>query len=213
MSVFRQLLIANAMNGGGNPLAIPLTLTAAAADSTVTLNAYGPSTQADLSGLQYRVGISGDWLPYLLGSTLTLAAIGDAVQFRNTKDTLSTGTAAKYVQFAMTGSIAASGNLMSMLNGRADCPSYCFVRLFKDCVSLVQAPSLPSSTLGIYSYSTLFGGCSALDRIEVNFTEWGLWTYSWVSGVAAAGTFVKPAALPEEIGNNRIPTGWTVVNK
>ena len=79
MSVFRQLLIANAMAGGGEPLSIPLTLTAAAADSTVTLNAYGPSTQADLSGLQYRVGISGDWLPYQLGSTLTLAAIGDAV--------------------------------------------------------------------------------------------------------------------------------------
>ena len=59
-------------------------------------------------------------------------------------------------------------------------------------------------------------GCSSLSKIEVNFTSWGniaTATQTWVSGVAASGTFIKPAALPEEYGPNRIPSGWTVVNK
>ena len=58
-------------------------------------------------------------------------------------------------------------------------------------------------------------GCASLSKIEVNFTSWGniaTATQNWVSGVAASGTFIKPSALPEEYGPNRIPTGWTVVN-
>jgi hypothetical protein len=29
---------------------------------------------------------------------------------------------------------------------------------------------------------------------------------------SSGGTFYKPAVLPLEIGNNRIPSRWTVVN-
>ena len=267
---------------------LPLTLTAEQANSTVKLTATGSPT---VSGLHYRLGKSGLWIPYTIGYTITLAHIGDCVQFGNSADTLSS-SGQDYVQFVMTGSLAGSGNIQSMLNWSASCPDFCFFNLFVLCSSLTSAPELPSIQLGNYcyrqmflqssitampellatvigegSYRNMFGrcyalagavnlpaqsftnacyetllqqtaiteihiqatgifanncmngmlnGCASLSKIEVNFTSWGsiaTATQNWVDGVAADGTFIKPSALPEEYGVNRIPTGWTVVNK
>ena len=234
MSGRRTLMIASAAASGAS--SVPLTLTAASAGSTVTLNKKGLPT---VSGLQYRVGTSGDWSPYTVGTSLTLAAVGDAVQFRNTQDTLSS-TTSQYVKFAMTGSVAASGNIMSMLNWREDCPQYCFAIMFSGCTALTQAPALPATTLTINCYYYMFNGCSsltqapalpattltsgcyyymfsgctALTEIEVSLSAWKeTCTSYWLANVSEVGTFIKPAALPEEYGADRIPTGWTVVNK
>ena len=57
---------------------LPLTLTAQQANSTVKLTATGSPT---VSGLHYRLGKSGLWIPYTIGYTITLAHIGDCVQF------------------------------------------------------------------------------------------------------------------------------------
>ena len=286
MSGRRTLMIASAAASGAS--SVPLTLTAASAGSTVTLNKKGLPT---VSGLQYRVGTSGDWSPYTVGTSLTLAAVGDAVQFRNTQDTLSS-TTSQYVKFAMTGSVAASGNIMSMLNWREDCPQYCFAIMFSGCTALTQAPALPATTLGEGCYNSMFygctaltqapalpattltnscyanmfsgctaltqapalpattltincyyymfngcssltqapalpattltsgcyyymfSGCTALTEIEVSLSAWKeTCTSYWLANVSEVGTFIKPAALPEEYGADRIPTGWTVVNK
>ena len=267
---------------------LPLTLTAEQANSTVKLTATGSPT---VSGLHYRLGKSGLWIPYTIGDTITLANVGDCVQFWNSATTLSNYTNS-YVQFVMTGSLAGSGNIQSMLNWSASCPDFCFFNLFVLCSSLTSAPELPSLQLGNYCcrqmfressitampelpatvlgqsvYDTMFFrcyslagtvmlpamlftngcyssmlrqtaiteiniaassglttnsmlnmlyGCASLSKIEVNFTSWGsiaTATQDWVNGVAADGTFIKPSALPEEYGVNRIPTGWTVVNK
>ena len=276
-----------------NPLGIsvneilPLTFTALSAGSTVTLNANGSPT---VSGLHYRLGKSGTWLSYTPGSTITLAAVGDSAQFWNSESALS-NSSSNYVQFAMTGQIAAKGNIQSLLNWSESCPNYCFYQMFYNCGPLVSAPDLPAMQLGDYCYSGMFratsitalpdlpaktlkfacynllayqcqnmvsapmiagitpatscmanafngsgitaahirlqtltdyaltltfSGCSALNRIEVDFTSWGniaTATQNWVQNVAESGTFIKPAALPEEYGVDRIPTGWTVVNK
>ena len=63
--------------------------------------------------------------------------------------------------------------------------------------------------------TNMFKGCSNLSSIEVDWTSWpsGSCADNWVSGVAANGIFKKPAALPTEFGTNRIPSGWTVINK
>ena len=251
-----------------NPLGItvnenlPLTLTAEQANSTVKLTASGSPT---VSGLHYRLGKSGTWLSYTIGDTITLTNTGDCVQFWNSENTLSTASANR-VTFALTGQIAARGNIQSLLNYSDTAPQYCVYRLFFQSTALTSAPDMPALNLarscysGMYngctglvnppkvlpakvlniecyyamfaycsgfstapvikaetlaqdSLSATFGGCSSLSRIEVNFTSWSKVTSSWVSGVAASGTFVKPSALPEEYGTNRIPTGWTVVNK
>ena len=74
----------------------------------------------------------------------------------------------KYTTFEMTGGIAASGDLNTLVdkNGGEDVvlPEYCFDRLFKDCTSLVQAPSLPSKSLSRGCYTCLFYGCTNLEQ-------------------------------------------------
>ena len=329
-----------------NPLGItvnellPLTFTALSAGSTVTLNANGSPT---VSGLHYRLGKSGQWLSYTIGTTVTLANTGDSVQFWNSASTLSSSFS-NFVQFALSGLIRADGSIQSMLAWTDSVPAYSFYMLFYQCSSLTQAPhltaasvssygyqsmfhgcsrltltpmlpavdvrnmcyssmfqncsslvtaspifagrlyeysfvsmfqncpalvnppelhitqlapyccnemfygcssladipNLPDITLFIYcyynmfrnctslteavlpstalntgSYRTMFRGCSSLASIEVAFGSWNsnAATEMWVEGVAASGTFIKPAALPEEYGVDRIPSGWTVVNK
>ncbi len=269
---------------------IPLTLTAEQAGSTVTLNATGSPT---VSGLHYRLGKSGTWLPYTIGMTVTLANAGDSVQFWNSATRLGTSSS-NYCSFVLTGTISARGNVLSLINFSRNCYAWSFYQLFNDNHALITSPEIPADTLGesccrrmlrntniteapdirgtllvytccydmlaycksllrfprfstntvngmaLYSmcaYDTsltsanlepieevktdsltyLFYGCKSLNEISVGFTSWThngySCTKSWVSGVAASGTFIKPTALPEEYGVDRIPTGWTVVNK
>ena len=104
----------------------PLTLTAEEAGSTVKLTKQGSPT---VDGVQYRIGTSGGWSPYTIDTTLTLTNVGDCVQFQNTLETLGTGDS-NFVQFVMTGKIAASGNCMSMLNFSDKMTAYAFIYLF-----------------------------------------------------------------------------------
>lgn len=67
----------------------------------------------------------------------------------------------------MTGKIAASGNVMSLLDEtcqRMDVPDYCFNSLFNSCSSLTQAPELPATTLAMEAYSEMFAYCSNLTQ-------------------------------------------------
>ena len=92
----------------------------------------------------------------------------------------------------------------------------CYSNMFDHCTSLTTAPALPATTLAGQCYYQMFYGCTKLSSIEVSFTSWTQatgQTSTWVTNVASSGTFTKPAALATEYGPNRIPTGWTVVNK
>jgi hypothetical protein len=91
---------------------------------------------------------------------------------------------------------------------------YCYVYMFYGCTSLTQAPVLPATTLTLWCYDRMFYGCSKLSYINVGFTDWGDDTTDfWVSNVASSGTFVAPAALPDERGSDKIPKGWTLERK
>ena len=61
----------------------------------------------------------------------------------------------------------------------------------------------------------MFKGCSALDSVTVNFTNWNIAnaTTDWLYNVSAAGTFCKPDDLPETRGANYIPDNWNVIIK
>lgn len=91
----------------------------------------------------------------------------DKCYFRGNNSTLGT-SASVITQFVMTGSIAASGNVMSLLqhNGfsvvTAIPSTYCFYKLFYNCTSLVSAPELPAVTLTQYCYDFMFAGCTSL---------------------------------------------------
>ena len=89
----------------------------------------------------------------------------------------------------------------------------CYRYMFIGCTGLTSAPELPATTLASNCYQYMFSGCTNLSLIKVSLTAWGgSQTTSWVSGVSPTGTFYKPSSLPEEYGENKIPTGWTVVN-
>ena len=91
----------------------------------------------------------------------------------------------------------------------------CYYSMFYGCKSLVNAPALPATVLKTSCYSYMFYGCSNLAYIKMMVEGelgGGSYTYQWVKGVAANGTFVKNAAATwtDTFEEYAIPTGWTV---
>ena len=146
--------------GGDEPAYWGLCFTAEQAASTVAMTAIG--TPPSLS-LEYSRDASS-WDTFTPGTTeITLSNIGDKVYFKAGDDgNVSTGeNQTNAWEFTMTGAIAASGDISSLLDSGGtilDLTShpYAFVRLFRDCSSLVAAPTLPATTLGTCCYHTMF---------------------------------------------------------
>ena len=91
----------------------------------------------------------------------------------------------------------------------------CYAYMFNSCKSLTTAPVLPAETLIRNCYQQMFRGCTSLNYIKAMFTTTpsGMYTSSWVDGVASSGTFVKNASATWDVtGNNGIPSGWTVID-
>ena len=89
--------------------------------------------------------------------------------------------------------------------------NYCYSNMFSGCVLLTTAPELPATTLANSCYNKMFNGCSSLNYIKAMFTTTpsSSYTYNWVYGVAATGTFVKNSSASWDlIGDNGVPTGW-----
>ena len=92
--------------------------------------------------------------------------------------------------------------------------NYCYNSMFEGCTSLTTAPELPATTLTSRCYNSMFSYCSNLNYIKCLATDISAinCTYRWVNGVAASGTFVKPASTDwsSKTGTSGIPEGWTV---
>lgn len=163
-------------NGNDNEVIPPgpwLCFTANEAGSTVTtVISYGAVTHTP--SLEYSCDGEA-WLPFVLNSgdpetdtKITLANAGDKVYLRakDKNDSFSEPDESGIVSFAMTGSIAASGNVMSLVDKdctATDIPSdYCFESLFEDCAVLTTAPELPATILAEGCYDCMFYGCSNL---------------------------------------------------
>ena len=203
------------MTSGKKPAYWGLCFTAEEAGSTIALMKVSSAPAVTL-----QTSTDGkSWMPYTIGDVITLGAIGDSVFFAAGEDG-NTGlgsSISRYHQFSMTGKIAATGNIMSLLS--ADEPqmqitgTYTFFKLFYGCTSLTTAPELPATTLATYCYQQMFYGCTSLSDIKVYFTAWGSQTTNWVNGVAASGVFECPDALPHtasDFTTSKIPPGWTV---
>jgi hypothetical protein len=71
----------------------------------------------------------------------------------------------KFMRFVFggNGSVKASGDIRSML-GTSDKQmySYCYLRMFYNCTSLIKAPQLPANKLETYCYYGMFYGCTGL---------------------------------------------------
>ena len=149
-----------------------LCLTAEQANSTVAMAADSGAPDVTLLYTTDRNGMKG-WGPFRVGSTtITLSNVGDRVWFRAGADgnpamaglVQDTYTRGNY--FTMTGRIAASGSVMSLLNGDEETFSFeasrAFSRLFRSCASLTKAPDLPATTLENRCYAEMFEYCTSL---------------------------------------------------
>ncbi len=76
-----------------------------------------------------------------------------------------------YSNFSMTGKIAASGSVMSLLDGKGMSTvipnGHCFCRLFEGCKALRRFPELPATTLKESCYKAMFKGCEYADYAPV----------------------------------------------
>ncbi|MEE3483162.1 MAG: leucine-rich repeat protein, partial [Bacteroidales bacterium] len=139
-----------------------LCFTAEETNSTFYLlneNGNSPSVEYSLDGGE-------TWQPMIGDQVVTIAEIGDKVYLRGNNPKGFSNDLSSYSQFVMTGSIAASGSVMSLIDGSGvskEIPNdYCFLNLFKYCRSLTQAPELPATTLSKSCYEEMFEGCSRL---------------------------------------------------
>ena len=94
--------------------------------------------------------------------------------------------------------------------------SYCYYYMFYGCEKLTIAPYLPALYLETSCYVSMFNSCYYLRYIKADFIELlsGA-TNDWVKTVLVRnGTFVKhPQATWNVIGNNGVPSGWTIITE
>ena len=147
----------------------PLCFTAVEAGSTITMskNSSAPLVYLETS----PTGKEGTWSDFTVDSTtITLANVGDKVYFRAKQDNERFGTSySNYTYFIMTGKIAASGNLNTLLKADGSVldltgRDHCYSNMFYNCPCLTQAPELPATTLANYCYEYMFENCTSLTQ-------------------------------------------------
>ena len=140
-----------------------LCFTAEQAGSNVAMVVTGTPTK----GQAFEYSTDGiNWSVFTPGTTrITLANIGNKVYFRGDNITVSQSTS-NYYKFVMSGKIAASGNIMSLLDKTCQSTrisnNCCYFYMFSNCTSLTTAPTLPATTLASNCYDSMFYGCAHL---------------------------------------------------
>lgn len=178
-----------------------LCFTALQRGATVTLVRNG--SPEELDGLR----ISSDctnWTNYDVGETVTLAEVDDCIYFRAAKKNSTFGSydsstsTYNYYSFSTTDSLAASGNLMSLLDStctQISMPNYGFYGLFSGCEGLVSAPELPATTVSSNCYNGLFDGCTSLSDAPV-LPATKLKTYCYANMFRGCTSLVAAPELP-----------------
>ena len=118
--------------------------------------------------VQYSLDGGETWTSLAEGKTVMLAHKGDKALLRGDNPKGFSKDWYQYSYFKMTGKVAASGSVMSLIDGTGlstEIPdSSSLFGLFKDCKSLTQAPELSATTLADYCYMDMFSGCTSLTQ-------------------------------------------------
>ena len=140
-----------------------LCFTAEKAASTVAMAVNGTPTQ----GQAFEYSTDGTtWYEFIPGTTtITLSNVGSKAYFRGDNTTICESNST-YYNFVLTGKIAASGNIMSLLDktclSTTISHAYCYSSIFYNCSSLTTAPALPATVLSTGCYRYMFYGCTSL---------------------------------------------------
>lgn len=157
MSIRRRLMMADI---GNRPMPDYMCLTALAASTVTVTGTYAYNLEYSLDGLS--------WNTFNSDVTITLAE-GESAYFRGNNTRLASSTSS-VTKFVMTGSLAGSGNIMSLLygkniSGQTTIPNtYCFAYLFHNCAALKTSPIFPATTLKSWAYYSTFEGCTNLTQ-------------------------------------------------
>ena len=123
--------------------------------------------EGEPSDISLEYSLDGkNWKPYAIGKNIYLLNEGE-LSFRageQGNDFFSSDDE-NYYNFKITGSVAARGNIMSLLDRkcvRNSVPSNVFNGLFKHCWTLTSAPELPATELESDCYNNMFDGCTSL---------------------------------------------------
>lgn len=151
--------------------AMPLTFEAKVANSNIRLTING---DASVTSIEYSTDGGSSWQPYTSATYITLANVGDKVQFRGTATTYNMSNFS-----SNSGELYAYGNVMSLLYGsdfanKTAFPNgsqYTFSHLFNSMRNLYNHPALtivlPATTLAAYCYWGMFYGCTGLTTAPV----------------------------------------------
>ena len=195
-------------SGGGGVTPEPYLCFTSTGDSTVAMNQYGSPT--DISNnkvIQYKLN-DGEWQTWDLSGVMLHD--GDKMYVKSDDTIPLSENEIIYKQFEIMGTVAASGNIMSLLNFSDTLPSYAFYYLFYNS-TLTQAPELPAATLDNWCYNSMFMGCNKLNYVKCLATNTSATncTKNWLTNVSATGNFYTPAATNWATGSSGIPRGWT----
>ena len=146
-------------------------------NSTVAMTQEGTPSASANKVIQYKLN-DGQW------QTWDLSAVslhdGDKMYLKSDDEIPVSEEYGIYKQFVMTGSIATSGNIMSLLNFSTTLTNYAFYNLFDGCSSLTTAPTLPATTLSERCYYGMFYNCSSLvsaPELPATTTKNGCYAY------------------------------------
>ncbi len=140
-----------------------LCFTALEANCTISYNCMGKPCP----DLHFSLDSGKTWKSMENVLNIELENVGDKVYVRGNNPTGFHNTPNDYFHFIMKGKIAASGSVMSLLDGKGESTvipcNYCFTNLFNNCL-LVQAPELPATELTKGCYAGMFSSCASLQK-------------------------------------------------
>jgi len=142
---------------------VELNFTAVNGPATVAVVQVGQPTAVSL---QVCFSDDREWRTYGIGQTINLTS-GSTVYFRTPSAApgFNYDDGWEHHKFSMTGTVAAAGNVMSLLDPtmqQTTVPKRAFYGLFEDCSSLITAPLLPAVNLDSNCYENMFDGCTSL---------------------------------------------------
>ena len=192
-----------------------LKFTANADGSSVGFCCWSEDYEVVDMGKNMQFSIDGGltWKDYTIGvGEENVVAIsideGESVMFRGVNENLAYNLEDEdgyiYTKCIIEGSVAAAGDVTSLLNGiggDATLAEYCYSSMFIGCTGLTQAPALPATTLASGCYSSMFSDCTGISSHDVATLNDSQNTFQ--NNTSCASLTIH-ADTPPTIGNNTI---------
>ena len=129
---------------------------------------YEEDSSSAIPDVQYSLDGGKTWAKLPTDTFISLKRKGDKALLRGNNPQGFSNSTKLYTKFVMTGRIAASGSVMSLIDNVGESVVFpnecCFNALFARCTSLTKAPELPATKLTDECYEGMFYGCTSLTK-------------------------------------------------